>query len=110
MLKNNGYFLCDLLISLSGWILIASVIVPMMIGLNKQSVELKEKSDAVHILYEYMQTVVVENPERTNFSVTKNDKEYEVVWQGKKDGVKSEVSIRYENVFGQTVQINEFLQ
>jgi hypothetical protein len=82
----------------------------MMIGLNKQYVELEEKSEAVHVLYEYMQTVIVENPERTNFSLTKNNRKYEVVWQEEKDGAKREVSIRYEDVFGQTVQINEFIQ
>ena len=72
--KNKGYYLVELIISLSGWILIASVMVPMLVIVNKQSVQIQEKSEALHILYEYMQEVIIENPERENFSGIKNNK------------------------------------
>ncbi|WP_338470236.1 hypothetical protein R4Z10_15725 [Niallia sp. XMNu-256] len=110
MSRNEGYYLSELLISLSGWILVASILVPMMISLTKQTVEIQEKSEANHFLYEYVQKVVIEKPERTNFSVTKNSKEYDITWDDEKDELKSEVSIRYENVFGETVQFTETIQ
>ncbi|WP_428909100.1 competence type IV pilus minor pilin ComGE [Niallia sp. Krafla_26] len=107
--ENKGYFLLELLISLSGWILIASVFVPMMIVFNKQSVETQEKSEALHILYDYLQEAVVENSERNDFSVIQHNKRYDIVWS-EGNGIKSEVSIQYEDVFGKTVQISESIQ
>jgi competence protein ComGE len=108
--KNKGYYLLELILSLSGWILIASIMVPMMIQFNKQSVQIQEKSEALHVLYEYVQEVLIENPERENFSVIKNNKSYDIIWFGEKEGRKSEVCIRYEDVFGKTIQINESVQ
>lgn len=110
LLKNKGYYLVELLLSLSGWILIASMVVPMLIQINKQSVQMKEKSEALHILYEYVQEVLIENPERENFNVMKNNNTFDIIWFGEKDGRKSEVCIRYEDVFGKTVQIHESVQ
>lgn len=108
--KNKGYYLVELLLSLSGWILIASLMVPMLVLFNKQSVQIQEKSDALHILYEYVQEVIIENPERENFSVIKNNKSYDIIWVGEKEGRKSEVCIRYEDVFGKIIQIHETVQ
>lgn len=108
--KNKGYYLLELILSLSGWILIASIMVPILIQFNKQSVQIQEKSEALHILYEYVQEVLIENPERENFSVIKNNKSYDIIWFGEKEGGKSEVCIRYEDVFGKTIQINESVQ
>jgi len=108
--KNKGYYLIELLLSLSGWILIASLMVPMLVVSNKQSVQVQEKSDALHILYEYVQEVIIESPERENFSVIKNNKSYYIIWVGEKEGRKSEVCIRYEDVFGKTIQIHETVQ
>ena len=33
-----------------------------------------------------MQDVIIENPERENFSVIKNNKSYEIIWVGEKEG------------------------
>ena len=107
--ENKGYFLLELLISLSGWILMAGIFVPMLVGINKQSIEIQEKSEAIQILYEYMQKVVVENPERNDISLIKNNKQYEIVWSVE-NGVKSEVCIQYEDVFGRPIQIKESIQ
>ena len=66
-LKNEkGFYMAELIISLSGWLLISGVLVPIFIQVNKQSIEIQEKSEALHILYEYMQTVTIENPVKEN--------------------------------------------
>ena len=81
-LKNNGFYMAELLLSLSCWILMASMVVPMLVQLHKQSVQIQEKQDALHILYEYMQEVRVEQRERENVTVTKENKQYRISWQG----------------------------
>jgi competence protein ComGE len=108
--KNKGYYLLELLLSLSGWILIGSIMVPMLVVFNKQSNQIQEKSEALQILYEYVQEVLIENPDRENFSVIKNNKSYDIIWVGEKEERKSEVCIRYEDVNGNIIQINETVQ
>lgn len=110
LLKNKGYYLLELILSLSGWILIISFFVPMLIGYHKQSIQIQEKSQAVQILYQYIEKVIIEDPARENFSLTKNNKRYDIVWFGNREGIKSEVCIRYEDVYGKTIQIIEYVQ
>ena len=43
--------MAELIISLSGWLLILGILVPILIQVNKQSIEIQEKSEALHILY-----------------------------------------------------------
>lgn len=109
-LKNNGFYMAELLLSLSGWFLIASILIPMFIQLNKQSVQLQERSDALHILYEYVQTVLVESPDRENHVITRGNKQYEIVWQEEVADEKTGVAISYENVFGDQVYFYETVQ
>ena len=110
-LKNEkGFYMAELIISLSGWLLISGVLVPIFIQVNKQSIEIQEKSEALHILYEYMQTVTIENPVKENKILSGNHTHYEIVWEMEQRDGKREVSIRYENVFGRTIQIYESTQ
>ncbi|MCQ6273717.1 hypothetical protein JMM81_01835 [Bacillus sp. V3B] len=109
-LKNNGFYMAELLLSLSGWMLIACILVPMFIQLNKQSIQLQERSDALHILYEYLQTIVVENSDREDTIITRGNKQYEIVWQEAAVDGKTEVVISYEDVFGYKVDYYETVQ
>jgi competence protein ComGE len=109
-LKNNGFYMAELLLSLSGWLLIACILVPMFIQLNKQSIQIQERSDALHILYEYVQTIVVENPDRENVIITRGDTQYEIVWREESVNRKMEVAISYEDVFGHAVYYYETVQ
>jgi Tfp pilus assembly protein PilE len=110
-LKNEkGFYMAELIMSLSGWLLISGVLVPIFIQVNKQSIEIQEKSEALHILYEYMQTVTIENPVKENKILTRDHTHYEIVWEMEQEDGKSEVSIRYEDVFGHKIQIYESIQ
>ena len=81
-LKNEkGFYMAELIISLSGWLLISGVLVPIFIQVNKQSIEIQEKSEALHILYEYMQTVTIENPVKENKILSGDHTHYEIVWE-----------------------------
>ena len=110
-LKNEkGFYMAELIISLSGWLLISGILVPLFIQVNKQSIEIQEKSEALHILYEYMQTVTIENPVKENKILSGDHTNYEIVWEMEREDGKREVSIHYENVFGRTIQIYESTQ
>jgi competence protein ComGE len=110
-LKNeDGFYMAELILSLSGWLLISGIIVPLFIQVNKQAIEIQEKSEALHILYEYMQTVTMENPVKENKIFSGDHTNYEIVWEKEQEDGSREVSISYENVFGQTIQIYEKTQ
>src|SRR3954452_21270544 len=107
-LKNEkGFYMAELIISLSGWLLISGVLVPIFIQVNKQSIQIQEKSEALHILYEYMQTVTLENPKKENKVFTVDGTHYEIEWDEEIENENRKVSISYENVFGRSIQIYE---
>lgn len=108
-LKNNGFYMAELLVSLSGWLIITGILIPMFLQANKQIKELEQKSDALHLLYEYVQTVMIEKSTEENIIMKKGNTQYEINWQeGLEDG-KREVFITYENVFGKMVQLHELV-
>lgn len=103
-LKNKGFYMAELIISLSGWMIISTGFVPMYIQLHNQLIQLEEKSAALHLFYEYLQTVTVEDANMENIVMTKEDKPFSIEWLGVD---KKEVMIRYEDVFGKVVEIRE---
>ena len=110
-LKNEkGFYMAELMLSLLGWLLISGILVPLFIQVNRQSIEIQEKSEAFHILYEYMQTVTIENPEKENKILLGDHTNYEIKWDMVQEDGKRRVSIQYENVFGRTIQIYESIQ
>jgi competence protein ComGE len=109
-LKNEGFYMAELIISLSGWLLISGILVPLFIQVNKQSIQIQEKSEALHILYEYMQTVTLENPKKENKVFTVDGTHYEIEWGEEIENENRKVSISYENVFGRSIQIYESIQ
>ncbi len=109
-LKNEGFYMAELIISLSGWLLISGILVPLFIQVNKQSIQIQEKSEALHILYEYMQIVTLENPIKENKVFTVDGTHYEIEWDEEIENENRKVSISYENVFGRSIQIYENIQ
>ncbi len=96
--------MAELIISLSGWILITSILVPFYFQLHNQFIQLEEKSDALHLFYEYLQNVIVEDADRENIVLTKGEKDFFIVWYGDE---QKEVMIRYEDLSGKMVEIHE---
>lgn len=106
-LKNNqGFYMAELIISLTGWILITGIFVPMFIHAKLNSKSLQQKSDALHVLYEYIQTIDIE-VETGNRSIIRGDTRYEIRWTDIEVDGKKEVLITYENSFGKTIKIYE---
>jgi competence protein ComGE len=68
--KNDGFFLTELLLSLSAWLIATTTLLPLAIFLIGQSIDLRHGADALHLLYERLhemklgiastETVVVE--------------------------------------------------
>ncbi len=96
MLKSDGFYMAELMLSLAGWLLIAGFVVPYLIEAKKQAIQVEEQSQGYHLLYETIQTILIEHPGSVNSTVVKGGTAYEIIWQ---EGER-EVCIRYEDVFG----------
>lgn len=101
MLKNDGFYMAELMLSLAGWLLIAGLFVPYFNHVKKQTIQVEEQSVAYHLLYETMQTVLIEHSGGINRTVVKDGTTYEIIWQ---EGAR-EMCIRYEDVFEQNHQL-----
>src|SRR5688500_5818921 len=109
-LKNEGFYMAELMISLSGWLIISGFFVPLYLDVSREFISISEKSQANYILYEYIQRVMVEDIKRTNTIVSRENKQYELIWQVGSYGEKTEVFLRYEDIFGKSVVLSETVQ
>ncbi len=44
MLKSDGFYMAELMLSLAGWLLIAGFFVPYIIYVKKQTIQVEEQS------------------------------------------------------------------
>lgn len=94
MLRNDGFYMAELILSLAGWLLIAGILMPFIMQVKKQTIQIQQRVEALHLLSESIQTVLIERPESINRTVEKNGIVYQVVWLGE----GSEVCITYEDI------------
>lgn len=106
--KNNGFFLIELLISLSIWILITSILLPIYIHISKQSLNVQKEVESIHLLYELLQRSIVENGVVDSQKIIRGDYEFTVVNKG--DFPLREVCIFYEDYFLQQIETCEQIE
>ena len=71
-LRNDGFFLAELLLSLSAWLIATSILLPLSIFLIGQSVQLRQEADALHYLFDRLQQFKFNNEILIDDSVEKN--------------------------------------
>ena len=76
--KNDGFFLVELLLSLSTWMIALGFLLPFVIQVTNQSEGLELEKTATHILYDELEKMKVEGNIGSNKSVTRNGVIYEV--------------------------------
>jgi competence protein ComGE len=76
--RNEGFFLLELLLSLSTWLIALGILLPYMIHITNQSLTLELEKTATHLLYDELEKMKVEGITATNKTVTRNGVTYEV--------------------------------
>jgi competence protein ComGE len=94
--KNDGFFLLELLLSLSAWFMISLFFIPLLIELKSQSVQLELDKKVTHLLYEELQANLINNGVATNYSVTHNGLEYKINWRDTPGSSQKEVCVKVE--------------
>lgn len=106
--KNKGYFLAELLLTLSAWLVIAGVMVPLIMKTMNHSIATKQENTAVKVLYETLLNAKKEGRIPLFETVSMNQTDYEVVYEQSNGQAIMEVCVQYENVLKRTIKKCEF--
>src|SRR5687767_6054011 len=93
--KNDGFFLVELLLSLSTWLIALGFLLPYIIQVTSQLEGLELEKTATHILYDELEKMKVDGSTGSNISVTRNGVIYEVETSESEAGL--EVCISYKD-------------
>ncbi|MBU8879366.1 phosphatase [Bacillus sp. FJAT-29790] len=96
--KNNGFFLAEVLLSLSAWLIIAGVIFPLIINVVNQSVQLRRDFAGTQALYEILQEAKMEGTRPVNKSLIIDRTVYEIVQETHDGYALMEVCVKYEDI------------
>ncbi|MBY6051236.1 phosphatase [Cytobacillus firmus] len=106
--RNEGFFLAELLLSLSGLLLAAGIIFPLVIKALVHSEEVKQDYESTQLLYESLMEAASEGNFPEGKTIKKNQTVYQIFL--KENQVFMEVCIRYENVRDNTKEKCEVFQ
>ncbi|MEH7390451.1 type II secretion system protein [Bacillus sp. JJ1503] len=97
--KNKGFFLPEMLLTLSAWLVIATIFIPLIMNLIDQSVQLRQEFDSTQALYETLLKAQKEGLQPQTELITINQTVF-AIYEGTSGGnAGQEVCIKYENVF-----------
>ncbi|QED48616.1 type II secretion system protein [Cytobacillus dafuensis] len=95
--RNNGFFLVEMLLSLSAWLVIAMVFFPLIMGLINRTIQLHQEYDGTQLLYETLQTAKKEQRVPVHEIIKINQTVYEVYQDSVRSG-RLEVCVKYEDI------------
>lgn len=93
--RNEGYFLAELLLSLSTWILITCALLPLISLVWKQAYQLTLDNMAIHLLYDELEREIDEGITPGNRIVQLNGANFEISWN--EEMPSFEVCVKYED-------------
>jgi competence protein ComGE len=94
--STKGFFLLELLLSLSAWLMLSLFLLPLLIELRDQSRQLERESKARQLMYEELQTKLISNKTFSNYTSILNGVEYKITWKDTGAADQKEVCVRIE--------------
>jgi len=101
--KNDGFFLAEALLSLSAWLIATTTLFPLSLFLIGQSIDLTHETDAMHLLYERLQELKVENERVDTDPVSKNGIVYNYKMVQHENGGMMEVCVEFDSYFSKKI-------
>lgn len=102
--KNDGFFLAELLLTLSAWLVIASVLFPLIIQAVNQSLQVRQEFFAAKILYESLIDAKKKAVYPATETIVVNQTVYEIFQNGNGETANMEVCIKYEDLLQQSYE------
>jgi competence protein ComGE len=94
--RSEGYFLAELFLSFSTWLLVTGFLLPLVFLVWEQALLQSLENTATHILYDELEWQVAEGTTLRNRTIHLNGTVYEVQWND--DMSQSEVCVKYTDV------------
>ncbi|MFB3165949.1 hypothetical protein P5G62_002180 [Neobacillus sp. 179-C4.2 HS] len=94
--KNDGFFLLELLLSLSAWFMMSMFFMPLLMELSHQSQQLVRDKKAVQFLFEELHANLTEDRTNSNYSIYHNGTEYKIYWIQSSDIGQKEVCVKVD--------------
>lgn len=95
--KNKGFFLLELLLSISAWLMMCLFFIPILIDLTNQSRKEEVEKKAQQLLYEELEAKLGSDQTYTNYSVFSNSIEYKINWKDSQAPNQKEVCVAVDN-------------
>ncbi|WP_102274583.1 phosphatase [Cytobacillus massiliigabonensis] len=108
--KNDGFFLAELLLTLSAWLLIASVLFPLIIQAVNQSLQVRQEFLAAEILYESLIDSKKRSVYPLNETIVVNQTLYEIITKENGESANMEVCIKYEDFLQKSYETCEIFE
>lgn len=97
MLRNNkGFFLLELLLSLSAILMLSLFLLPLLMDIKGQSRQLEVENKARQLMYEELQAKLIANPTLTNYTFVENGVQYKIIWKDSRTAGQKEVCVIVE--------------
>jgi type II secretory pathway pseudopilin PulG len=104
--KPNGFFLVELLLSLSVWIALTLLLLPMFIQVSKQSLDTQYSREATKILYDTLQEHLFTGHTIENSTYVRKGKSFTV----SKAITENKVCVTYENSYKKETALCDTLE
>jgi competence protein ComGE len=103
LLRNKGFFLIELLLSLSLMLMLSLFFIPLIINMKSQMVKLEIEKQSYQLLYEELQLLLINGKASPARSLSMNGIEYQISWKYSAISEEMEVCIKVENntVYGE---------
>jgi hypothetical protein len=109
--SSKGYFLLELLLSLSALFIISLFLLPLLTELREQYRQLELENKARQLMYEELQANLVSNRGTSNSTSIQNGIEYQIIWKDSELAGQKEVCVRVEkNSFLPEVEVCGLLE
>lgn len=95
--KNKGFFLLELLLSISAWLMMCLFFIPILLDLTNQSRKEEVEKKALQLLYEELEAKLGTDQAYTNYSFFSNSIEYKIRWKDSQVSNQKEVCVAVEN-------------
>ncbi len=96
LLKNNGFIMAELILSLSAMLMICLFFTPLLIDLVKQSNQLQIEKHANQLLFEELHSLIINNQPSQDHSTIHNGIEYQINWSATDIPEQRKVCVKVE--------------
>lgn len=94
--KNEGFFLLELLLSLSTLLMLSLFFVPLFVDLAKQSKQLEIDQQAEQFIYEELKASLINERIFPDHSIFLNGIKYMIIWKNQEVAGYQEVCVKVE--------------